>query len=144
MKKGPVHATPWHSTNAFKIGIGLGGIFVLVILLVTLIGITQPVPQEDSASTAATTEGGAQVIRMAVTSYGYQPNTFTVKAGTPVKWVIDGTGVTGCTRYLVSTEFGINQKLTNSENVIEFTPTNPGSYSFHCGMNMVRGTMNVV
>ena len=37
-----------------------------------------------------------QEIRMEVTRYGFVPNTFDLKKGVPVKWIINGKELTGC------------------------------------------------
>jgi len=76
---------------------------------------------------------------MSVTPKGYSPNTLTVKSGVPVKWVIDGSGMTGCTSEILLPAFGIDRQLKRGENIIEFTPKVSGTYKFSCGMQMVWG-----
>ena len=93
---------------------------------------------------AAGSGGPAQEIRMAVSPTEYQPSTLTVKAGQPVRWIVDGTNAQGCTRYLLAQKVGISKSLTKGENIIEFTPTEKGTVPFQCSMGMVRGTINVV
>ena len=82
---------------------------------------------------------------MEVTPYGtYEPDILTVRAGVPVRWIIDGHGVEGCTRILVVPALGISTPLTTGKNVVEFTPPEPGDLAFSCSMGMVRGTMRVI
>jgi plastocyanin domain-containing protein len=81
---------------------------------------------------------------MAVGASEYLPAALTVEAGKPVSWVVDGTKASGCTQYLVARDFGISQRLQKGENVISFMPTQKGTFTFMCGMGMVRGTMTVV
>lgn len=85
-----------------------------------------------------------QEIRMIVEGSYYSPSSFTVSAGKPVRWVIDASKMSGCTSAILFRDFGISRQLQRGENVIEFTPTKPGTYTFTCGMGMVRGTMTVV
>lgn len=136
----------WYSTNNAKIAFGIFGIVALIAILITMSGMTDTPTTAQPSITAQTpaVEDGVQTIRMAVKGYAYEPAAFTVKAGVPVKWIVDGTKVSGCTSTILFPEFGINRRLQPGENVIEFTPTTPGKYTFHCGMNMVRGQLTVV
>jgi sulfite exporter TauE/SafE/copper chaperone CopZ len=87
---------------------------------------------------------GKQVIKMNVTA-GYQPNHFTIRAGTPVRWEIDATNGAGCASVLVSRQLGIQKLLeTNASNVIEFTPTITGEIPFSCSMGMYRGSFTIL
>ncbi len=93
---------------------------------------------------SATMDGNTQVIRMAVNG-GYQPSQFTIKAGLPTRWIVDGINAGGCTSVLVSRQLGIQKLLAAGDNTIEFTaPTQPGTYQFSCSMGMYRGQINVV
>ncbi len=97
-----------------------------------------------NAANLATVVNGKQVIKMNV-SAGYQPNHFTVRAGTPVRWEIDATNGGGCASVLISRQLGI-QKLLDQipNNVIEFTPTVTGEVPFSCSMGMYRGSFTVL
>ncbi|MFA5022434.1 MAG: sulfite exporter TauE/SafE family protein [Patescibacteria group bacterium] len=85
------------------------------------------------------TPGNYQEARMAITYSGYQPSTLYVKKGIPVRWVIDGLGMTGCTSVIQISEYGIRKSLVRGENVITFTPDHTGQIPFSCGMQMVWG-----
>ena len=87
--------------------------------------------------------GDEQVIQMAVDYSGFNPSTLRVKQGTPVRWVIDGQQVSGCTNRIVSKAFGINKPLVKGENIVTFTPSEKGTFQFSCGMGMVRGKIIV-
>lgn len=90
-------------------------------------------------------DNGEQVIAMKVTSAGtYQPNVLTVKKDVPVRWEILGADFMGCANSLILPAFGVSEYLRAGENVIEFTPTKTGQFTFSCSMGMVRGTMNVI
>jgi plastocyanin domain-containing protein len=41
-------------------------------------------------------------------------------------------------------EYGIEYSFKTGENVIEFTPTKPGTVRYSCWMGMIQGTINVV
>jgi plastocyanin domain-containing protein len=123
--------------------IGIAGIILMIGLLTYLIS---------KLSASATPEqvnaplGDSQEIRMAVNSReGYVPSTFTVQAGKPVRWVIEGSNSMGCAAALTSRQLGISKLIKPGTNIIEFTaPTSPGTYLFSCSMNMYRGSITVV
>ncbi|MBI5230502.1 MAG: sulfite exporter TauE/SafE family protein [Candidatus Magasanikbacteria bacterium] len=86
-----------------------------------------------------------QIVKMTVDSYGYTPDEFTVRAGVPVKWEIDGTNAAGCASVLQARDFGLRAMISGkSDNVLEFTPDKPGRYLFSCSMGMYRGYINVI
>jgi len=87
---------------------------------------------------------GIQEVAMRVTPYGYEPSQLTIKAGIPVRWVVDGTNTSGCTRGLVIPSLGIRKILQPGENVIEFTAPSAGTLAFSCTMGMVRGSFTVI
>ena len=76
---------------------------------------------------------------MHVTSRGFEPNTLTVKAGVPVRWIIQGDQVSGCTSRIVVPSFEISKNISYGENVVSFMPVQKGEIAFSCGMGMVRG-----
>ncbi|MFA6410954.1 MAG: sulfite exporter TauE/SafE family protein [Candidatus Buchananbacteria bacterium] len=80
-----------------------------------------------------------QQVKMTVTYSGYQPNVLYIKKGIPVRWVINGSGISGCTNVIQIPEYGIRQTLFRGENIINFTPDHTGEIAFSCGMQMVWG-----
>lgn len=106
-------------------------------------------PSTQAAGTAVPSNvapivNGKQIMKMNVSS-GYQPNHFTVRAGTPVRWEIDASSGGGCASVLVSRQLGIQKLLDQSpNNVIEFTPTQTGEIAFSCSMGMYRGGITVL
>ncbi len=88
-------------------------------------------------------QDGVQVIEMDVDNRGFTPSTFTLKKGVPVKWIINGKQIYGCTNEVIVPEYGISKKLIQGENIVEFTPSKAGTVSFSCWMGMVRGSFNV-
>lgn len=128
-----------------------GALVVFLALLnlqsgLTLLGIPADLPfLRDADGVLAELHPGEQDISMTVTPYGtYEPSVITVRAGIPVKWTIDGTNAEGCTSGIVVPALGISQEIQRGENVITFTPLQPGTLAFSCTMGMVRGSFHVI
>lgn len=100
--------------------------------------------QNATTDSNVTEEGGFQIVKMNVTSAGYEPNSFTVKEGIPVKWIVNGENVFGCQGSLIAPKAKIQTALKTGENVFEFTPTEKGTLAFSCSMGMFRGQFNVI
>ena len=122
----------------FQNGLGLSGVMIPTSLSGLL----------SSGSTAkveeAQIENGVQLITTQLSSDRYEP--ITVKAGVPVKWTIqaaEGT-VNGCNGKLLIPEYGVEKELKVGDNVIEFTPTESGTFSYSCWMGMIRSQITVV
>jgi plastocyanin domain-containing protein len=86
---------------------------------------------------------GKQVVTSTLSS-GKYPN-ITVQAGTPVKWVITAPegSVNGCNYQVIIPEYGLRYDFKTGENILEFTPTDAGKYTYSCWMGMIRGTITV-
>ncbi len=100
--------------------------------------------RDASRNEAAVPRGGVQEVSMAVTAYGYEPNAITIAAGVPVRWLVDGTGASGCTSVLTIPDLNVSQVLNRGVNVIEFTAPTKGTLAFMCSMGMVRGSFTVL
>lgn len=89
-------------------------------------------------------EDGVQIVNSTL-SPGKYPD-ITVSAGTPVKWIIDAPqgSINGCNNRIIIREYGLEHKFSYGENIIEFTPTQTGTFRYSCWMGMIRGTINVV
>jgi plastocyanin domain-containing protein len=112
---------------------------------------SQPTPstQSQTASSASNLVDGKQLLQMTVKAVSYSPNSFTVKAGVPVRWEITSSGQPGCdSGEIIAKDLLDGPVMLNPDQgqvtVKEFTPQNPGTYRFSCPMGMVRGTVNVV
>ena len=57
---------------------------------------------------------------------------------------VDKKYLTGCNGELEIKEFNINKKLEVGDNVIEFTPTKEGTYTYTCWMNMIKNNIKVI
>ncbi len=97
-----------------------------------------------STTLSGTMEGNTQVIKMGFASGGYSPSRFTLRAGVPVRWEVDGTNAGGCATVLNSRQLGIQKLLQPGINTIEFTPSQPGEIAFNCSMGMYRGSFTVL
>ncbi len=130
------------------------GIIVIVLGIsnvgngLALVGIDPSIPFQISDKTeqfAPFIVDDEQVIKMRVLSRGaYEPDELTVVVGVPVRWEIEGEDVLGCTNSLILNKFGVRETIRTGNNIIEFTPTQTGSFTFSCSMGMVRGMMNVI
>jgi len=89
-------------------------------------------------------DGTTQVLRMVVNPSGYTPSSFTVRAGVPTKWEVDGTNAAGCISVLVSRPLGVKKLLERGSNTIELAALAPGTYPFSCSMGMYRGTITAL
>ncbi len=81
---------------------------------------------------------------MKVTTAGYVPSNLTIRAGIPVKWMIDGSQAYGCTSQIVIPALNISKSLSQAINEIDFTAPTTGQLAFSCSMGMVRGTFTVL
>ena len=99
--------------------------------------------EEGDSALSSQLVDGVQTIRMDVDNRGFTPRNFNLKKGLPVRWIINGKQIYGCTNEIIIPEYDISKKLTYGENIVEFTPTKSGIVSFSCWMGMVRGTFNV-
>ncbi len=116
-----------------------------------LTGITFNIPSSDNNSAGVAVsvppvpiENNEQVVNMIQTANGYQPSSFTVKKGIPVKWVIDSQNAYTCAASIRMPDYNIGQFLEAGTNIIRFTPTKTGTVRFTCSMGMFSGSFNVV
>jgi sulfite exporter TauE/SafE/copper chaperone CopZ len=82
---------------------------------------------------------GFQVIQMNVTSSGWEPNSFVLKDGVPVKWEINALELNGCNNEILVHDYGLDVKLKPGLQTVEFTPKSAGTVQFSCWMGMIRG-----
>ena len=89
--------------------------------------------------------GDVQLVRTELKSGRYDP--IKVQAGVPVRWTIHAAAGTlnGCNNKIVIPEYGrLQKKLALGDNVVEFTPTRTGTFTYTCWMGMIRGKITVV
>ena len=94
---------------------------------------------------AQTESGVVQLVKTELKPGRYDP--IKVQAGVPVRWTIraePGT-VNGCNNKIIIPEYGrLQKKLVLGDNVVEFTPTRTGTFTYTCWMGMIRGKITVV
>lgn len=85
-----------------------------------------------------------QIVNMTVGYGAFTPNHFTIKAGIPVRWRVNGVDISGCASTIVSPKIGLTRDLHLGLNEIQFTPREAGVIPFSCSMGMIRGSFVVV
>ena len=77
--------------------------------------------------------------------YGSYPE-ITVYSGIPLKWTINVPEevINGCNYKIILSTYGITHEFTPGENVIEFTPGEPGTVQYICWMGMIYGKINII
>jgi sulfite exporter TauE/SafE/copper chaperone CopZ len=80
-----------------------------------------------------------QTIEMHVTSAGFSPSVLHLRRGVPVRWVIKGDAITGCTNKIIVPSLGISRALVSGDNIVNFITDKIGEVHFSCWMGMVRG-----
>ncbi|MFZ5500403.1 MAG: sulfite exporter TauE/SafE family protein, partial [Candidatus Micrarchaeota archaeon] len=98
----------------------------------------------DATSSNITIVDDVQIIKMEVTAYGWQPNSFVLKKGVPVRWEIDAKELNGCNNEIIVRDYGLDIKLKKGLQVVEFTPDKEGVVRWSCWMGMIPGQFVVV
>lgn len=101
--------------------------------------------QAFAPKTADSTNGeNEQTIHMDVLKSQFSPNSFTLRKGIPVKWVIDAKELNECNKAIVVRDYGLEIKLQPGTQVVEFTPAEAGVVPWSCWMGMIPGTFIVI
>jgi len=87
--------------------------------------------------------GEVQNVQLSVSGGTYILTPSVLKKDVPVRMVADMATLKGCSRSVVISAFGVRKYLTDTDNVITFTPTTTGTINIACSMNMYRGTFTV-
>lgn len=115
----------------------VGGLALIALTLWFFFG---PRASEKAAAGAS----GAQEITVVVQG-GYSPDRIEVEQGKPVRLLFRREESTTCTEQVIFSDFGVSAMLPQGQTVpVEFTPDKAGEFTFHCGMNMVRGKIVVL
>jgi hypothetical protein len=89
-------------------------------------------------------DGDFQEVTINIGALGYAPDAITVRKDVPVRLTLKADNSAGCTRDFVFSEFNIRKLVPRGgTEVVEFTPTQTGTFEFRCSMNMARGTLTV-
>ncbi|MDJ0742977.1 MAG: cupredoxin domain-containing protein [Xenococcaceae cyanobacterium MO_167.B27] len=89
------------------------------------------------------TSQGIQELEILVDG-GYKPDRIVVNSGQPVRLNFLRKDPSSCLEKVLLPDFhkALDLQL-NKTTSVEFTPTQAGEYTFHCGMNMFRGVVKV-
>lgn len=125
------------------------GLFMLqnnfTLLGISLPGLSVSGTSDGSAVTAMVDgDGSVQVLSTTLHVNGFDD--IVVEAGIPVVWTItaDASSLNGCNNAIVIPEYSQQITLQEEENVIEFTPTRTGTFTYTCWMGMLKNTITVV
>ena len=127
------------------IGVAIIGLFVVVAAAFAVMGSFsssgQVIEQQQPAYQGIYAQmiDGKQYVKIGMKDLQYDPNFIHVKVGAPVKIEFDMSEVRGCLTTVKIPKANIVARLTSDNDVIEFTPTQAGVYSFSCSMGMAGG-----
>ncbi len=100
-------------------------------------------PQVEQQDVNVKIENGVQIVHMEQNARGYSPDSFTVKKGMPVRWIVKSVYPYSCASSFVVQKLNIRTLLTEKEQVFEFTPSEKGEIPFSCSMGMYSGSIIV-
>ncbi len=107
-------------------------------------GVVLPVEENDTQINIKLTEDDYQVIKMEVNRYGWEPNSFVLKKGVPVRWEIDAKEINGCNNEIIVRDYGLDIKIKPGLQMVEFTPEKEGIVRWSCWMGMIPGQFVIV
>jgi membrane fusion protein, copper/silver efflux system len=85
-----------------------------------------------------------QTAQIKITERGYEPTRLRLRRGIPAKVEFPRTAEYTYATAIVLPDFNIRRELPlNQPVVINFTPSKRGTFTFTCGMNMMRGHLIV-
>jgi plastocyanin domain-containing protein len=97
-----------------------------------------------AGATDAAAKRRVQTVRIEINAQGYQPANFKLRRGVPARVTFVRTTDATCVREIVLTDFRVRRELPLNEPVVmSFTPKKRGSFTFACGMDMMRGQLIV-
>ncbi|MCC7077709.1 MAG: heavy metal translocating P-type ATPase [Acidimicrobiia bacterium] len=121
--------------NATDVGVILGALAVAAFLGWYFFG--------PKRSAGAAFSDGRQEATIRVRG-GYSPASIRLRSGLPVRLVFDREEDGDCTSVVVFPDLRLKRDLPAfRETAVEFVAPAPGTYEFHCGMNMVHGELIV-
>lgn len=92
----------------------------------------------------ATSATRVQTAKVTVNDMGFSPASVPLKAGVPARMIFTRTSKGTCATSVVMPEYKVKRDLPlNKPVTVTFTPKKAGSYTFSCGMNMMKGSVVV-
>ena len=124
--------------------VALKGLVAMVSLLVIAWQLWWFLGRHGAGVVARESEAGLQEITITVDG-GYAPSRIQVKARQPLRLSFHRIDPSGCVAQVIFPDFHKTLDLPlDATTSLELPPTEAGVYPFHCGMNMVRGVLEVV
>lgn len=122
--------------DAAQTAVLIGGLAAIAFVLWYFFGARKRV-------TVALGKSGVQEINITVKG-GYSPDMIVVHQGAPVRLNFYRDETAACSEQIIFGDFGIARDLPAFQTTpIEFTPDQPGEFTYTCGMNMMRGKIIV-
>lgn len=140
----------------------VSGIIVIILGVVTtqrglsLIPLISEMKSDLSSITGYVNQANNPDITVATIKDGYQEVTVDVKPraygiirvqkGIPVKFNLraEEQNINGCNNGVILPAFRVDKVLEPGDNIIEFTPTETGTFEYSCWMNMITSKIEVV
>jgi sulfite exporter TauE/SafE/copper chaperone CopZ len=103
-----------------------------------------------SAAAAAVPQGEApltgeyQTLNTIQDLEGYKPQTVTIYAGVPTRWIIESTNAQTCAAFLQVPDLGITKILKKGTNEIDLPALPAGTLGYSCSMGMYGGWIQIV
>jgi sulfite exporter TauE/SafE/copper chaperone CopZ len=97
------------------------------------------VPQGEAPIT-----GEAQTLNTIQDLEGYKPQSVTIYAGVPTRWVIESTNAQTCASFLQIPDLGITKVLKKGANEIDLPALPAGTLNYSCSMGMYGGSITIV
>lgn len=112
--------------------------------LVTISDAESPAATAASSGVIASVADGVQTVQGEVERGAYPA--IVVQKGVPVKLNLhaEAQNLNGCNRAIVIPEFDIQKQLEPGDNIVEFTPTETGTFGYTCWMGMISSQITVV
>ncbi|MEX1316377.1 MAG: cupredoxin domain-containing protein [Synechococcaceae cyanobacterium] len=124
---------------AVKLLVALGGVGLIALELWWFLG-----SHGQTGAAAAAADGAVQTVRITVEG-GYAPARVRLRAGLPIRLVFHRLDPSACVAKVIVPDLQRSLDLPlNGEVGLDLPALAPGRYPFHCGMNMVRGELEVV
>lgn len=135
----PIRARRTGRTVLFRCSLLLTGCFTVVLAGVVLISgcASKPV-------SAVAGPDGVQTVKVTV-RHGYTPSRIVAKAGQPLKiefYRDEDANAESCDKEVVIPDDNVRLPLPSHESqIVEIKPHAAGEMDFHCGMNMMKGSI---
>ncbi len=118
---------------------------LLLLVLVVSVALSACAKEESKGVEAASISDNVQTVSTTFSANNYSP--ITVQKDVPVKWTItvNKGDLNNCNnRFFIPAFDNKEVKLKEGENVVEFTPTESGTFPYSCWMGMIHSKIVVV